>query len=112
MNDYVAFVIKLVRKDMGLTQEELAGEIGVSPGHIGLLEQGKARPSYEIMERIVESYNIDANLFFGRTQRKAESINASTVQIVQNLLSEVSEKIRDYGYDVENILNETTDLDV
>jgi transcriptional regulator with XRE-family HTH domain len=111
MNDYISFVIKLVRKEAGLTQEGLAVELDVSPAHIGLLEQGKSKPSYETMRKIVENYNIDANLFFGRTQQTAKSISASTVQIMQNLLTEVSEKVRDYGDDVDNILTETTDAD-
>ena len=107
MNDHISLVLKTVRKVNNLTQEEIAGEIGVSPGHIGSLEQGKANPSYEVMEKIVDKYDIDANLFFGRTQKNTKSINASTVKIMQNLLLEVNERMTTYARDIDEILTET-----
>jgi len=111
MKEHIALIFKTVRTANKLTQAELAEKIDVSPGHIGLLEQGKAKPSYEVMEKMVCLYNIDANLFFGRTQKNTKSINASMIQSAQNMLSMVSEHLKTYGDDVDNSLTETVTED-
>jgi len=97
MNEHVAFVIKIIRESNKLTQAELAEELGVTPGHIGSLEQGRAKPSFDIMESIIEKYKIDANMFFGKTQQDSKSIHETIVKLTQNLLSEVSEKVGAYN---------------
>jgi len=96
MNVNVAFVIKMVRKDKKLTQAELAEELGITPGHLGSLEQGRANPSYGIMKKIVVKYNIDANIFFGKTQQEAKPMHDYMAQFMKDKLSEVSEEINEY----------------
>ena len=97
MNEHIASVIKIVRKTTGMTQDALAEELGCTPGHIGMLEQGKARPSYKLMEILVKKYNIDANLFFGTTQYTDNPVDASKIEAMQNHLNEVSEWIWTYA---------------
>ena len=109
MSEHVAFVIKTVRNNFGLTQAELAEELGLTPGHIGSLEQGRANPSFGVIKDIIEKYNIDANLFFGKTQQDARSIDENTIQFFQNMLSNVSEQMGDYSRSVEQAFNDNTD---
>jgi len=106
MNKQIALIFRTVRTANKMTQAEIAEMLGVSPGHIGLLEQGKAKPSYDVMDKMLTLFNVDANLFFGRTQRNTKSINATIIELMQNLLSEVNEQIQTYGDDVDNILTE------
>jgi len=106
MNEQIALIFRTVRTSNKKTQADIAEMLGVSPGHIGLLEQGKAKPSYDVMEKMLTLFSIDANLFFGRTHRNTKSINASIITLTQNLLSEVNEQIQLYGDDVDNILIE------
>jgi len=97
MNEHVAFVIRTVRKVTGFTQAQLAEELEITPGHVASLEQGKANPSYGVMDRIISKYHIDANLFFGRPQKDAASIDVKEIETMQDLLSKVSEKLEAYG---------------
>jgi len=106
MNAQIALIFRTVRTANKMTQADIAEMLEVSPGHIGLLEQGKAKPSYDVMEKMLTLFSIDANLFFGRTQRNTKSINATIISLMQNLLSEVNEQIQTYGDDVDNILTE------
>jgi len=106
MNEQIALIFRTVRTSNKMTQAGIAEMLGVSPGHIGLLEQGKAKPSYDVMEKMLTLFSIDANLFFGRTHRNTKSINATIIELMQNLLSEVNEQIQTYGDDVDNILTE------
>lgn len=106
MNDYVSLTLKTVRKTYNLTQEQFASEIGVTPGHIGTLEQGRGRPSHELMEKIIIKYNVDANMFFGRTQKGAMYEREKTLLLVENLLEGVNETIRSYGRESRENLTE------
>ena len=97
MNKYTAAVIKNVRLSHGLTQEKLAEVIERSPGHVGMLEQGRATPSYEVMQKLINEFDIDASLFFGGSRRDAESISVAVIKAVQNMPSEVQECVRLYA---------------
>lgn len=46
------------RKDMDLTQEELAYKIGVSRAYMGYIEQGRNTPSLEVIEKIAKILRI------------------------------------------------------
>ncbi len=52
------------RKQIGLTQEELADKIGVSRVYMGYIEQGRNAPSLEIMEKISKALKTSLNSFF------------------------------------------------
>jgi len=106
MDEHIAFVIKIVRKNNRLTQAELAEELGVTSGHIGSLEQGRAKPSYDIMRGITEKFGIDANLFFGRTQKDAKSVYENVVQLTENLLSEVRDQLGAFDQSVKDLSSE------
>ena len=109
MSKRVSTVIKNIRLSHGLTQERLAEVIERSPGHVGMLEQGRATPSYEVMEKLINEFDIDANLFFSGTRRDAESISAIITNAVQNMPSEVQECLRLYARVVDQFSNSVRD---
>jgi len=86
MYEYIAFTVKLIRESMGLTQAEFAEKVGTSAGHIGSLEQGKAKPSYDLIYEIIKLSNVDANIFFGRTHKEAKPVYEYSNQL---MISEV-----------------------
>lgn len=43
------------RKEMGLTQEELAEKIRMSRAYVGYIEQGRNAPSLEALEKIARA---------------------------------------------------------
>ena len=106
MYDYVALTIKTVRKAHNLTQEGLASELGVSAGHIGMLEQGRALPSHELMAKIISKYNVDANMFFGRTQKDVGMTRDKAMLAVENMIEGVSEQIKSYRKEANENLSE------
>jgi transcriptional regulator with XRE-family HTH domain len=106
MSSHIATVIKNIRLAHGLTQEQLAEKIERSPGHVGMLEQGRATPSYDVMKKLIYEFDMDANLFFGGTRRDAKSISAVVVQAVENMPSEVKECLRLYAHVVDQFSND------
>lgn len=57
--------IRKRRKELDITQENLAEKIGVSRVYIGYLEQGRNVPSLEILEKIAKALKIKLSELFG-----------------------------------------------
>ena len=60
-------LIKDIRLKAKKTQGEFAESINVSRGTISQIEGGRANPTYEILEKIINVYSIDANVLFKKS---------------------------------------------
>lgn len=56
--------IQLIRKSNGYTQEKLAEAIEVSVRYISDIEQDRAKPSYEVLIRICNLFQVGLNQIF------------------------------------------------
>lgn len=50
------------RKQLGLTQKEMAERIGITSTHYSRIETGDANPSYELLDRFKEVFGVE-NVF-------------------------------------------------
>lgn len=50
------------RKEVGLTQEELADKVGVSRAYMGYIEQGRNAPSLGVLEKIARVLRTSINI--------------------------------------------------
>ena len=56
--------IQKYRKRKGFSQEELAEKLDISRAHMGHIEQGRKKPSLDLLEGIAKALNINIlNLF-------------------------------------------------
>lgn len=62
-----ATVIKQLRKERGLTQDQLAALLGVSRSTIGMYETGSREPDFETSEAIADVFNVDMDYLMGRS---------------------------------------------
>ena len=68
--------IKSLRKKAGLTQEELANAINISPHFLSRIENGKEKPSLDTIEKIAETLDVSVyDLFKFDTQSKTYKEN-------------------------------------
>jgi transcriptional regulator with XRE-family HTH domain len=88
MNCLIAATIKTIRKIFRVTQEEFAEIIGMSSGYVGMLEQGRAKPSYDTLSKLKTNFGLDINMFFEPSQIMRE-INAEEIR---NILGTLSDK--------------------
>ena len=65
--------MKKARNELGLTQEKLAEAIEVSVRLISDIEQDRAKPSYEILIKICNIFNIGINQIFSKYLNKTEN---------------------------------------
>lgn len=64
--------LQAIRKSNGYTQEKLAEEIDVSVRYISDIEQDNSKPSYDVLIRICNLYNIGLNDIFSEYLQIAE----------------------------------------
>lgn len=62
--------LKQFRKEAGLTLEEVAGAVDISPSYLSRVEQGKVNVSYEILDRLARYYGESTIRFFDAQENK------------------------------------------
>jgi len=66
--------LKKLRKEHGLTQEELADILKITRSRLSMYEQGKREPSFEMQEAIADYFNVDLDYLMGRTDNKPDFV--------------------------------------
>ena len=70
MNETMGAIIARRRKELGLTQEQLAERVDVSTSSIGQIERGEKKPSAETVAALGDSLGVTADyLLRGRRNR-------------------------------------------
>ena len=64
MENQISKAIRDIRTVHKLTQEGMADMIGVSPAHVGMLEQGRAKPSFDTMKKLKLVYGLSPAALF------------------------------------------------
>jgi transcriptional regulator with XRE-family HTH domain len=67
-------LIKEKRKELGLTQRELAIQLGVEASHIAYLENGKRKPSLKLMARLEDALGVSGQQIFLLSHPEAASV--------------------------------------
>jgi len=91
--------IRKLRKEKGISQEELAWKIGKSPNFIGLIERGKKRPSIETLRKISRVLNVPLKTFFEELQYSLPEEDIF-IEKIRFLLRDTSEKDKKVVYQV------------
>ena len=56
--------IKTLRKELGLTQEDLAFEVGVNRSYMGFIERGEKNPSLAMLKKIAKALGVSLSVLF------------------------------------------------
>ncbi len=92
----IGATLRTLRKSYGYTQEKLAEEIEVSTRYIGDIEQDKAKPSYEILIKICNLYNISLDKIFNKYLKINENKTIEYGLYGYQSLDEENKKTIDY----------------
>lgn len=63
-------MLKKLRVEKKLTQEELAQATGLSRSAIGMYESGSREPNFETLEVFADFFNVDMNTLLDKEQEK------------------------------------------
>lgn len=72
-------VLKSLRTEHGMTQEQLAKILKISRSTIGMYEKGDREPDYETLEAIADFFNVDVDYLLGRTKKTTRIVNPLTL---------------------------------
>lgn len=71
--------LKSLRSEKGWSQQRLADELNLSKSSVNMYERGEREPGFETMEAIADTFNVDMDYLYGRTDVKiAEPIQFNT----------------------------------
>ena len=62
--------LKQLRKEKGMTQTALAGELGVSCGTVAMWETGKRRPQFETLNRLCDMFDTELSYIMGSSEQR------------------------------------------
>ncbi|TZE81977.1 helix-turn-helix domain-containing protein [Calorimonas adulescens] len=100
--------IKELRLSRKMTQEELGKIIGVTTSMIGMYETGARNPSYTVLKKIAEYFNVTTDYLLGHEEIKDVEIGANIKKyrkqagLTQQELADKANISRSYLADVEN----------
>nr|DAU31398.1 MAG TPA: repressor protein [Caudoviricetes sp.] len=72
-------ILKLLRNEKNMSQQELADALGISKSSINMYERGERQPNFEVLEAIADFFNVDIDYLLGRTNKTTKIINPNTV---------------------------------
>ena len=72
-------ILKLLRNERQLSQQELADALGISKSYINMYERGERQPNFEVLETIADYFNVDIDYLLGRTSKTTKVINPNTL---------------------------------
>lgn len=91
-------VIKHYRKLMGLSQEQLGKKIGVSASTVGMYEQGRRKPSFEVEEALADTFNIRIDTLRGNEDLNLSEQTMRRLMLYANAMSLAhKQKLLDYA---------------
>ena len=91
----IGALLKELRKERKLTQEEIAGKFGVSQRSVSRWENGNTMPDISILIELADFYDVDLREIL-KGERKAENMDADlkeTLEMVSDYTNEEKKKI-------------------
>ena len=101
--------LRNLRKNSGITQADLAKQIGLSPSAIGMYEQGRREPDSETLVKLAKKFKVSVDYLVGVEQtRKFEKIDelAKKIEKILRRKRKKSSKIEEFDdKTIEMIVN-------
>lgn len=96
--------IKFLRKEKDVMQKDVAIVLGISSSAYGFYEQGKRKPTHDILSKLSDYFNVSIDYLLGRTDERntnqkitnATTIAAHRLGDVEALPDEAIDEINNY----------------
>lgn len=88
--------VKFYRKRVGLSQEQLAEKLEISPNHLSVIENGGKFVTYKLLERIIKTLEImPSSLFYTQGIAKLDETLENKINTIINIeLKKTTENIQ------------------
>ncbi|MBX2953945.1 MAG: helix-turn-helix domain-containing protein [Leadbetterella sp.] len=92
-------IVKAIRTEKGLSQEEVAERIGMTQGNYGRLERGQTQLTIERLEQLADVFGMSVSSIM--SYEIGESINKEDFQYYFNLCQKLEKQIAKLKSDIE-----------
>lgn len=75
-------ILKLLRTEKKMSQQELADALGISKSSINMYERGERQPNFEVLETIADFFNVDIDYLLGRTTKTTKIITLTLCLLI------------------------------
>ena len=89
----LGMAIKMARKNMKMTQGELAEKLNISVRYLQTIENESQTPSYAVLERILEILDIPSNVVFGTSDEDMYVEKEELLHLINNKCGEHDVKV-------------------
>lgn len=89
--------VKHYRKELGLSQEQLAEKLDISTNHLSVIETGTKFVTYKLLEKIIEVFDVKpSSLFFVQgTAQNDDNIENKVNLIIREELGKAADSIQE-----------------
>lgn len=90
MEEKFSLIIKGLRENMGLSQEQLAKHMNVSGSTVGMWESGQRKPRFEQIGKIADFFNVSTDCILGHPNASCEkysNIHSSIIKSNNSILT-------------------------
>lgn len=92
---YIGPRLRRIRRDLGLTQAQMAADLEVSPSYVTLIERNQRPLPADLLLRLAETYNLELSAFSGGEDETFAQLEAALNDPIFQDLSIGREDIRD-----------------
>lgn len=112
-------MLKKLRKNENLTQDQLASKIGITRDTLANYETGRREPDFTTLKNIASYFDVSTDYLLGRSKQNdiADTIAAhidpdATEEQMEEILAYIEEKQKEYGNEKEvNITEKAAEKD-
>ncbi|MFW6009127.1 MAG: helix-turn-helix domain-containing protein [archaeon] len=102
-------IIKKLRKEDNMTQEDLAKKLGITRGAVGLYERGERKIDYKTINKLADIFGVSSDYLLGRIDNK------DPIKTISNAISDNPElykfwKELSQRKDLQLLFKQTKDL--
>ena len=87
-------VLKQLRRSRGMTQKDLAIQIGISQNAISMYETGRREPDMRLLAAMGEALDVDMNALLGAAEKPAPEIEKEEISLNSRDYRDIGKKMR------------------
>lgn len=90
--------LKMLRLEKGMTQGEIANELGISRGCLANYETGKRSPDGDMLKKLAQVLNVSIDFLMTGSDVRSVTLNEEELKVY----TKANEKLKEYG-DIINL---------
>ena len=91
----MGYNLKLLRKEKGLTQKQVADRIGLAISAVSSYESGSRYPSYDILIKLAHIFHVSTDYLLGISDKRkidVSGLNDYEIELIEKLVDHLRSK--------------------